>query len=113
LRIDVGFSQASSTSAPRATDGSLGVFKREQNMVWFWTRDDEELQLETRYDNETAEFVVTVMPPEGTSVPERFKDIEAFRARLVLLEDQLEAKNWRNTGRPLLSPEGFPRQRLT
>jgi hypothetical protein len=30
-------------------------------MVWFWTRDTDELEVETRYDNETSEFVVNVV----------------------------------------------------
>jgi hypothetical protein len=82
-------------------------------MVWFWTRDTDELEVETRYDNETSEFVVSVVSrKDGRRDTERFKDIEAFRARLVLLERQLEAKNWRNSGPPLFIPEGFPNRRL-
>jgi hypothetical protein len=82
-------------------------------MVWFWTRDTDELEVETRYDNETSEFVVNVVSrKDGRRDTERFKDIEAFRARLVLLERQLEAKNWRNSGPPLFIPEGFPNRRL-
>lgn len=47
-------------------------------MVWFWMRGGESLQLETRYDNETSEFVVTVNSPDGHNRTERYKDIEAF-----------------------------------
>jgi hypothetical protein len=82
-------------------------------MVWFWMRGSEQLQLETRYDNDTEEFVVTVISSDGNSRTERFTDLKAFRARLVLLEEQLEAKAWRNSGPPLLVPEGFPNRRLT
>jgi hypothetical protein len=53
-------------------------------MIWFWTRGQED-----RRDTE------------------RFKEIEAFRARWVLLEHQLEAKSWRNSGRRSSSPKGF------
>jgi hypothetical protein len=82
-------------------------------MVWFWTRDKDELEVETRYDNETSEFIVSVVwRKDGRGDTERFKDIETFRARLVLLEHQLEAKNWQNSGPPLLIPEGFPNRRL-
>jgi hypothetical protein len=82
-------------------------------MVWFWTRDKDELEVETRYDNETSEFVVSVVSPKDERRDtERFKDIEAFRARLVLLERQLEAKSWQHSGPPLFIPEGFPNRRL-
>lgn len=81
-------------------------------MVWFWMRGGESLQLETRYDNETSEFVVTVNSPDGHNRTERYKDIEAFRARLILLERQLEAKDWKNSGPPIFVPDGFPNRRL-
>jgi len=81
-------------------------------MVWFWTRSHEELQLETRYDNDTSEFVVTVISPDGPPKAERFNVLNAFRARLVLLERQLELKDWKNSGPPLFFPEGFPNRRL-
>jgi hypothetical protein len=81
-------------------------------MVWFWMRGDEQLQLETRYDDDTSEFVVTVNSPDGHCETERFEDMDVFRKRLILLERQLEAKNWKNSGPPLFVPEGFPNRRL-
>jgi hypothetical protein len=112
--------------APESTDIAAGVLRCPRNcghhedpfearhaMVWFWTRDKDELEVETRYDNETSEFIVSVVwRNDGRRDTERFKDIEAFRARLVLLERQLEAKNSQNSGPPLLIPEGFPNRRL-
>jgi len=35
--------------------------KGEARMVWFWTRGMDELEVKTRYDNETSEFVVSVV----------------------------------------------------
>jgi hypothetical protein len=34
-------------------------------MLWWFGRNEESLQLETRYDNETAEFVAIVRHPDA------------------------------------------------
>jgi hypothetical protein len=79
-------------------------------MVWFWTRGTAEMRLETRYDNDTGEFVV-VLATDGGKATERFKDIEALRARLVALEQYLQDDNWKNSGPPVFIPDGFPNDR--
>jgi hypothetical protein len=79
-------------------------------MLWFWTRGTAEMWLETRYDNETGEFVV-VLSTDGGKITERFKDIEAFRARLVALEQRLQSDNWKNSGPSVFIPDGFPNDR--
>jgi|1185.fasta_scaffold1303289_1 hypothetical protein len=76
-------------------------------MIWFWRRQQAEMRLETRYDNTTNEFVVVVATDGGT-VTERFADMKSFRTRLVALEQQLHADEWKNSGPPLFVPEGFP-----
>jgi hypothetical protein len=81
-------------------------------MVWFWSRAGQELQLETAFDNETSEFVVTRVWSDGRRETERFMNLEEFRARLVAIEQQLEAERWKNSGPPLLVPEGFPNKRF-
>lgn len=81
-------------------------------MVWFWTRGVKELQVETRYDNVTSEFVVTVVSSDSSHTMERFKSLTAFQARLVALDRRLEAEHWKNSGPPLFIPEGFPNRRL-
>jgi hypothetical protein len=43
-------------------------------MVWFWSRNQEELQFETMYDNDTAEFLVRLTFSNGTQSTERFDD---------------------------------------
>ena len=45
------------------------------DMLWFWNRNRETLRLETRYDNETSEFLVTIHAPGGESENERFTDL--------------------------------------
>lgn len=81
-------------------------------MMWFWTRENQVLTFETRYDNDTAEFVAELIWADGRRDVERFTDIEAFRQRLVALERRLEADRWTNSGPPVFSAEGFPNRRL-
>jgi hypothetical protein len=81
-------------------------------MVWFWTRDQEELQFETMYDNDTGEFLVRLTFPNGEQRTERFVKIDKFKERLQQLEGELQHQRWRNSGPPLFVPEGFPNRRL-
>jgi hypothetical protein len=55
-------------------------------MLWFFERDHESLCLETRYENESAEFVAIVRWPNGREQIERFLDLEAFRLWLVAFD---------------------------
>ena len=34
-------------------------------MIWFFERGSETLELETRYDNETSEYVLEIVAPDG------------------------------------------------
>lgn len=77
-------------------------------MLWFFTRDRERLQAETRFDNETREFVLTLEWPDGRREIERFGDTAAFQRRLDALKAQLAAEQWTQEGPPVLLPEGWP-----
>jgi hypothetical protein len=81
-------------------------------MIWFFSRENQKMRLETRYDNDTSEFVVAIERPDGRRETERFSDIVAYRKRLVVLERQCEAEHWTRSGGPLILPEGFPNRRL-
>jgi hypothetical protein len=59
-------------------------------MVWLFERDKESCRLETRYDNLTAQYVLTIVQSDGAERTERFTDAAHFRARLVVLEHDLE-----------------------
>lgn len=80
-------------------------------MVWFFSREHEELRIETRFDNDACEFVVTLRFPNGSSETERFATLERCRARLVALELRLESERWTNEGPPLFVADGFPKSR--
>jgi hypothetical protein len=80
-------------------------------MIWFWSRAKEKMQLETRFDNDTKEYLLTIRYPDGRQEFERFPDITSFQQRLVSLERQLEADHWIQSGTPALDPSGFPNKR--
>lgn len=81
-------------------------------MLWCFERENETLRLETRYDNETSEFVVIVRYPDGREQTQRFKENDAFRAWLVAFEQSLEAEQWTSQGAPILLPDGWPDKRM-
>lgn len=63
-------------------------------MIWVFERGNESLRLETRYDNETAEYVLIVHHPDGGHQTERFNDSLTFQTRLDTLDKLLENENW-------------------
>ena len=63
-------------------------------MVWFYKRDRASLSVETRYDNETLEYVAVVSHADGRRDTERFDRREAFSAWLQTFEKRLEAERW-------------------
>jgi len=77
-------------------------------MIWFYSRDDQWMRLEMRYDNDTAEFVVVLRHPDGRQGTERFPDLSGFSKCVVALEQRVKDEDWSQSGPPLLVPEGFP-----
>jgi hypothetical protein len=61
---------------------------------WLWSRFNQTMRLEMRYDDDTSEFVVVVEDPSGRQESQRFADIDALRERLVALDRQCEAERW-------------------
>jgi hypothetical protein len=80
-------------------------------MVWFFERDNEQLQVETRYDNATLEYVVVVRRREQQDEVNRFRDSESMRMRLDQLTHELEADDWLTSGPPVFLPDGWPHRR--
>ena len=78
-------------------------------MLWFYERNDESLKLETLYDNDAAEYLVTVQYPDGREYVERFADGDTFRAWLVTFERMLDTQHWTSRGGgPVVLPYGWP-----
>jgi hypothetical protein len=82
-------------------------------MLWFFDRADESLRLETRYDNDTSEFVVVVSYADGSQLAERFSALEDFRSWLVAFERILQEQQWTGRTGPVILPYGWPNKRLT
>lgn len=76
-------------------------------MIWLYQRDDETLRLETRFDNDTSEFVLIQHQPSGTEVTERFHTEDEFRVRLTALSIALGEQQWHQKGPPLLLNDGW------
>ena len=77
-------------------------------MIWFWSRAAEKLQIETRFDNDTKEYMLTIRYPDNRQEFERFPDVTSFQKRLTSLERQLESDRWVQSGTPAFDPSGFP-----
>jgi hypothetical protein len=77
-------------------------------MLWFYERDHVSLRLETRYDNDAAEYVAILHHPGGRQETQRFDNQNAFRKWLVSVEQHLEADRWTPKGPPHILPDGWP-----
>ena len=63
-------------------------------MLLIYERSPQTLQVETRFDADTREYVLIVRRPDATEQVERFRDSTSFRSRLTDVEHQLEAERW-------------------
>ena len=71
-------------------------------MLWIYQRGSEMLRVETRFDNETKEYVVIVYREDGMQQAARFKDAALFQMRLETLEKHLDRESWQSDGVRLL-----------
>jgi hypothetical protein len=76
-------------------------------MVWFYRNGKGELRIETRFNDHTGEYVLDLAWPGQPMVTERFTDEQAFRARTIALEQQLDAEHWKQVGSPEILPHGW------
>ena len=76
-------------------------------MVWFFSRDTNELRVETRYDNDAAEYVLIVHWPDGRHHTERFSTLADFRDRVVELQHTMEVEGWLSSGSPQILRDGW------
>jgi hypothetical protein len=77
-------------------------------MLWFFERADEVLELETRYDNETHEYVLERRSPGMSVQIERFSSAAEFRQRLEAIEAGLSHQQWQSKGQPVILADGWP-----
>ena len=71
-------------------------------MIWLFERDEAIVRIDTRYDKDTAEYVLRFTDALGRRV-ERFSDRTLYQRRLVALvasEAELETEAWHCRGTP-------------
>jgi len=86
----------------------LHICSCKRSMIWFYTRDEDSLRLETRYDNDTLEYVGIITRLDGTRDVRRFATVDTFREWLVALEEDLRAQHWASSAEPQILPDGWP-----
>jgi hypothetical protein len=79
-----------------------------ESMLWFFERESQQIKLETRFDNDTQEYVAIVRWPDGREQTERYATAVAFKERLLALERELETERWHRTGPMIVLPDGWP-----
>ena len=77
-------------------------------MLWFFERATEIVELETRYDNDNAQYLLELRIPDEPPKIERFDDAMAFRVRLQAIEESLRGQRWMRKGPPSLLADGWP-----
>jgi len=76
-------------------------------MVWFFSRGNDSVRVETRFDNTSREFVLDITWPGHPPETERFTGLEEFQARVLALEAHLEAQAFAQVGTPKILPHGW------
>lgn len=72
-------------------------------MIWLFERGNRVTRLVTRFDPATSEYSLDVDWSDGASSTERFADTDSFKQRLIALEQQLLAEEWKHSeGSPQL-----------
>ncbi len=67
-------------------------------MIWLFERGDRVARLITRIDPGSGIYVLEMEWSDGLVTTERFSESAAFRTRLLALEQQLMAEEWKPAG---------------
>jgi hypothetical protein len=76
-------------------------------MIWFFSREDEQLRVETRYDNEAQDYVLVVHWPGGRTQTERFSTESQFRHRVHQLQQYIDGDGWSSSRPPEITRDGW------
>jgi hypothetical protein len=71
-------------------------------MIWFFERGDQAVKLETRFDRDGKDYVLTITWPDARTVTERYPSVDEFRTRVGALQRELDAERWTQRGSPTL-----------
>lgn len=80
-------------------------------MLWFYIRNRDSLQIETRYNNETQEYVGILIYPDGRRETKCFRALDEYRTWLIEVERELATERWIPAGAPQILPDGWPAKR--
>lgn len=80
-------------------------------MLWFYRHDASLRVVETRYDNDTCDYVLVLHDAAGHTTEERFKTAQLFRERLEQLEQEFAEQRWRPDGAPFFLRTGWAHKR--
>lgn len=64
-------------------------------MIWLFERGDRVARLVTRFDTDRREYVLEIEWSDALPSTERFSDSATFQARILALEQQLVAEEWK------------------
>ena len=73
-------------------------------MIWLFERGNDVVRLETKLDKESGEYTLAITWADGTTTNERYAGYGEFHARVLRLEEQLDAEHWSLTGPPTIMP---------
>ena len=76
-------------------------------MVWFFGRGNETVEVQTRFDNGSQEYVLEIKWVNGRTETERFRDLQGFESRVKAVEERLRADSWVQIGGPEIVPSGW------
>jgi hypothetical protein len=73
------------------------------SMIWIFERAGEIVRLETCFDSETNEYVLSVFWRGCSESTEKYAHVAAFSERLRALERQLVAERWSQIDNPQIT----------
>jgi hypothetical protein len=76
-------------------------------MLWIYRRADEVCPIEASFDHAAQQYVLVIFKGLSNERWERFTDEATFRTRLQLLDHEMSADRWEQTGPPVLLKDGW------
>lgn len=76
-------------------------------MIWIYERGDTTLTIETRFNRETKMYELMWHEADGSVRVENFQDEQEFRGRITAISTALRQQQWRQSGPPMIDPDGW------
>jgi hypothetical protein len=85
----------------------LGLICHTDLVIWFFQRAGAEMQVVTRFDQSSGDYIVEVAWPDRDKTIERYAEYEAFNRRVQRLHTELLESRWLQNGTPALISDGW------